>query len=71
VAGTSLAFHPNEMLYPAGSADGTIQLMGYKFQEQKGQVGGGIPRPYELPQSKAMIETIGHSDEPGGKTFSS
>ena len=69
-AHTSLAFHPNEMLYAVGSADGTIRLVGCKLQEGREQVGGGIPRPYELPQPKAMFETMGHSDETGGASLS-
>jgi len=69
-AHTSLAFHPNEMLYAVGSADGTIRLVGCKLQERREQVAGGVPRPYELPQTKAMFETVGTAAAPSGKSFS-
>ena len=54
-ASTSLAFHPNEMLYAVGDADGTIRLLGCKLQEGREQVVAEITRPYELPQPKEAM----------------
>ena len=55
---TSLAFHPNEMLYAVGGADGTIRLLGCKLEEGREQVSAAIPRPYELAQPQALFETM-------------
>ncbi|KAF8579671.1 hypothetical protein K439DRAFT_1416099 [Ramaria rubella] len=65
-AHSSLAFHPNEMLYAIGAPDGTIRLLGCRLQERREQVGAGIPRPYELPAPKATFESL----IAGGKSFS-
>ncbi|KAF8490741.1 hypothetical protein JB92DRAFT_3007752 [Gautieria morchelliformis] len=68
-AHTSLVFHPNEMLYAVGVADGTIRLLGCKLQERREQVTGGITRPYELPQPKALFETMSVSAAQSNQSF--
>jgi hypothetical protein len=55
------------MLYAVGGADGTIRLLGCRLQERREKVAGGVPRLYELPQPKALFETMSVSSAPSSR----